>query len=275
MKKIIASVLTVALLLSCFGMVAQAKVGDWKGTALHTDIVVYINNFAVPSYAVNGQSVIVAEDLRNFGFDVTWNNWNRSLTITRNADTVPTPMHVIKDKATGSKFTDILETDISVWAGGRRITSYAMKGYTMIPVEELTMFGEVNWVQSERALKMWVDGLGVCDEKQTVSTGKYYPGTYAPDYGWFAEAPCLREKDGYNEFLRVYISDAASMQEYINFIERNGWYLEDNSQNGSGTWFAGYYNPNLRIGIALSEKNGIVQVQVETNMGGWSGSFQD
>ena len=169
MKKIVANILVVVVLMSCFSMVASAKVGDKIGQALHTDIVAYINHYAIPSYAVNGQSVIVAEDLRNFGFDVTWNANSRSLSIARNGNTWVTPMNVTKQGATGSKFTDILATDIKVYAGGRRITSYAMNGYTMIPVEELTMFGEVYWVQNERALKLWVNGLQISSTKQKVS----------------------------------------------------------------------------------------------------------
>lgn len=182
MKKIIASVLTVALLLSCFGMVAQAKVGDKIGTALHTDIVAYINHYAIPSFAVNGQSVVVAEDLQKFGFDVFWNQHDRTLTIERNGSVkVRGTIDVKKEGATGTKFTDILETDIKVFAGGQQIKSYAIKGYTMIPIEALTMFGEVHWVEYQRAVKLWVDGLQIRPTMQSVE--KYVapkPSTPAP-----------------------------------------------------------------------------------------------
>ena len=146
----------------------SAKVGDVIGSALHTDIVAYINNYAISSYAVNGQSCIVAEDLRNYGFDVSWNDFTRSLSITRNANISVDEQFVSKDGATGSFCADILETDIVVFANGVQIPSYAINGYTMIPMEHLTCFGEVYWVSEERALKLWVDGLHIRNSMQYV-----------------------------------------------------------------------------------------------------------
>lgn len=275
MKKFIAVILTLVMLIPCFGIAAQARVGDVIGTALHTDIVVYINNYAIPSYAVNGQSVIVAEDLRNFGFDVIWDPYSRSLDIYRNwSITEPTPMIVTKGYTTGSKYTNILETDIGVWAGDRWITSYAMNGYTMIPVEELTMFGQVTWVQEERALKMWVDGLYINEEKQVISY-KYYPGTSAPDFGWVTNSLCFYwETDWDGDLIRCYVADGADFQQYVNYIKKSGWVLDSNIQDENGIWYSGYINKKLRTGIAISELNGEVSVQIGTNMDYWEPAFE-
>lgn len=167
-KRIVSLFITLTMLVSMV-VSASAKIGDVIGVALNTDIVAYINNYAIPSYAVNGTSCVVAEDLRNFGFDVIWDNATRSLSITRNTQTAVSEMNVSKTAAPSTKFADILETDIVVYAGGLRITSYAMNGYTMIPLEELTMLGECYWVAEERALKLWVDGVGIRQVKQPVS----------------------------------------------------------------------------------------------------------
>lgn len=175
MKKLVSLMMSVLLL---FGVTAQAKIGDKIGTALNTDIVAYVNNYAIPSYAVNGTSCVVAEDLRNFGFDVAWDGGARSLTISRNANTTVNPMSFSKNARTGSFFANILETDIVVYANGVKVTSYAMNGYTMIPIEELTMFGVVNWVEGERALKLWVDGLHIRETMQPVE--KYVPKQETP-----------------------------------------------------------------------------------------------
>lgn len=148
---------------------AHAKVGDNIGTVYNTDIVAYINHYAIPSYAVNGTSCIVAEDLKNFGFDVIWDNASRTLSISRNSETNVSQMTVSKVGAPASKFADLLETDIGVYGNNVKITSYAINGYTMIPIEELTMFGTCDWVESERALKLWVDNLHVNNVKQYVS----------------------------------------------------------------------------------------------------------
>ena len=124
------------MLVSGMSVVSEARVGDVIGSALHTDIVVYINNYSIPSYAVNCQSGVVAEDLRNFGFDVVWNEYARSLSISRNSDYNVYPMHVDKSHGVGEWYTSILATDISVWAGGKRLTSYAMNGsYSVFGIE--------------------------------------------------------------------------------------------------------------------------------------------
>lgn len=173
MKKIIAVIL---ILVTILGFTANAKVGDVIGTAYNTDIVAYINNYAIPSYAVNGQSVIVAEDLRNFGFYVNWNDEERSLTISKKLGSQVSEMTVNKFEKSGSKFTDILETDISVYAYAKgnptKLTSYALNGYTMIPVEELNMFGSVEWVENERSLKLWVDHIEARKTKQMPEKSK-------------------------------------------------------------------------------------------------------
>ena len=177
MKKILVIIMAFLLLMSS----ASAKVGDVKGSALHTDIVAYINHYAISSYAVNGQSCIVAEDLRSFGFDVEWNESARSLNISRNSDISVTEQYVSKIGEPGSFFAYTLETDISVYINGIKLSSYAINGYTMIPVEELSVLGEVYWLEDSRSLKLWIDGLGIRYEAQPVS--QYVAPVYvAPAY---------------------------------------------------------------------------------------------
>lgn len=270
MKKIVALLLTMVMLISCFGMVASARVGDVIGTALHTDIVVYINNWAIPSYIVNGQSVVVAEDLRNFGFDVIWDGNNRRLDIYKNyISPQVVPQFVGKGYTTGSKYANILETDIVVYANGQRINSFALNGYTMVPVEELTMLGEVNWVPSERALKMWVDNINMLDYKQPVSL-KYYPGTSAPDFGWITESVCL-SNEGLDYF---YSADGNDVQRYIDYIESQGWRYQLNLQDEYGIWYLAYINKSKRTGIAIAEADGFAYVQVKTNIDYWKAQFE-
>ena len=154
MKKTI-SILISIMILPVFSIIpAEAKTGDIIGEALNTDIVAYVNNYALQSYAVNGTSVIVAEDLRNVGFDVIWNDNDRSLKIFKSSMPKFTEMTFSKIGKTGSKFTDILVTDIKVYANDILIPSYAMNGYTMIPIESLSMFGNVSWNPTKRTISL-------------------------------------------------------------------------------------------------------------------------
>ncbi|MBE6689601.1 MAG: hypothetical protein E7588_10085 [Ruminococcaceae bacterium] len=174
MKKAFVILLMLALMLI---IPAHAKVGDVNGVALHTSIVAYINNYAIPSYAVNGQSCIVAEDLANFGFNVYWDGTTMTLSITRANTAHVNEMSFKKEGESGSKFADTLETEVKVFANDQKLTSYAINGFTMIPMEELTMFGNVQWVPDEAALKMWVDGLNTRSEKQGIT--KFYKAKFS------------------------------------------------------------------------------------------------
>ena len=172
-KNIVSGLLILSLFMGCsFTQTAKAKVGDVVGTAVHTDIVAYINHYAIPSYAANGQSCIVAEDLRNFGFDVIWDEASRSLNIWRNSNTSVSEMTVTKLEKSGTFFSNILETDIKVFANGSQLTSYALNGYTMIPIEELNVFGPVYWVPEERAIKLWIFNLSERTSKQIPEKSK-------------------------------------------------------------------------------------------------------
>ena len=172
LKKISSIFILVSMLFAVAPVTKAAKVGSVIGTVYHTDIVAYINNYAIPSYAANGTSVVVAEDLRNYGFDVTWNANARTLSINRNSTVYPAGMNFSKTGAPSSKFANLLYTDIKVYANGIKIPSYAINGYTMIPLESLTMFGTYNWVDYQRALKLWIDGLYVRKDMQTVNRYK-------------------------------------------------------------------------------------------------------
>lgn len=168
MKKII-SVLTAGVMCAATAIPTLAYyIGESIGTVYYTDIVAYINNYAIPSYAASGTSVVVAEDLREFGFDVEWNEEMRTLNITRNSDTVPKGMEFEKNGVPSMPFTNILYTDIAVYANGERVPSYAINGYTMIPLESLTMFGDYVWNNDDRTLKLTVDGLEMRSKPQEI-----------------------------------------------------------------------------------------------------------
>lgn len=168
MKRISVITTMLLILLSFVESGSAEEIGDVVGHTYHTDIAAYVNNYALPSYAADGNSVIVAEDLRNCGFDVVWDENARSLEITRNPELEPVGMTVQKGGGTGIRFMDILYTDIKVYAHGVQIPSYAIQGYTVIPMESLTMLGNVEWVSSERTINLWVDGMNIRSEKQPV-----------------------------------------------------------------------------------------------------------
>ena len=134
------------------------KTEAYRLKALNTDIVAYINHFAIPSYIVEGTSVVVAEDLWHFGIDAVWDGNARTLTLSRNNSVNRVnKIDFKKEGEPSTVFRDIVESDIKVYAKGKQISSYNINGYTMIPIEELTMFGKVVWVPEQRAIKLWIE----------------------------------------------------------------------------------------------------------------------
>ena len=121
MKKLVSLLLVMVCLLSVFTPVSAAP--EVCGIFQNSDITAYINNYYIPSYVYNGQVVVLVEDLRYYGFDVVWNELERSLRIYRNKDKKPdtdeydyAPYMNLKSYAiSGSKAGDMYKTNIRVF----------------------------------------------------------------------------------------------------------------------------------------------------------------
>jgi len=138
------------------------------GIACYTDIVAYINNYAIPSYTFDGVSLIIAEDLLKFGFDVTWHESERILTIAHKKHSKIEGVSFRKTHAPGTPFSELRKTDIIVYANGTKIPSYSINGYTLVPLESLAVFGSYNWVDSQRAIKLWINDMKIRTKMQYV-----------------------------------------------------------------------------------------------------------
>ena len=70
MKKKFSLALVIVMILTCVINVSAARVGDVINKTVYTDIVAKINGHDIASFNIDGYTVIVAEDLRNYGFNV-------------------------------------------------------------------------------------------------------------------------------------------------------------------------------------------------------------
>ena len=161
-KGLIMVLVILLMMTAVFPIGIVAKIGDASGTVLKTDIVTYINNYPIPSFVINEKTAIIAEDLRFYGFDVVWNNDERSLIINRNSETNinPVPTKKAAKGEIGKQLNDTFETDIKVFLGENEVECFALHSYTAIYVDSLEAYGLVQWVDWMRALKVWIeDGL--------------------------------------------------------------------------------------------------------------------
>jgi hypothetical protein len=139
-------------------------IGSVIGEVLKTDIVAYINGHAIPSYNINGDTAIVAEDLINYGFDVYWDGAARELRIRRTPNQAfsPLPATAASPWDVGTKAFDVLATDIKTFivVGQTEILleSFNINGFTAIYVDSLAaVFGTAAWLPLERELRVQLD----------------------------------------------------------------------------------------------------------------------
>lgn len=200
-----------ALLLAGNVCYADEKLGD----AIYTDIVTYINHIPIQSHNFNGKTLIAAEDLTNFGFDVKWNEYKRTLTITRNKDINKINMPFVtcpNNEQIGKKEFTVTTTDVGVYTDGYKYSSYGgIDGYTLIDINDLTCIDNVSvvWVPETRALKVWVeDGLEISEFMvKAIPNFIYYEEYDAPKYfyhwNWLPSDShfflnfCLKTENGY------------------------------------------------------------------------------
>ncbi len=277
MKKFISIVMILVLSLSCcFCTMASAKNGDVIGKALHSDIVAYINHYAIPSYIVNDRVVVIAEDLKNFGFNVMWDSNTRTLNIYRNTSKSVYKMNFNKEGKPGTVYKDVLETDIKVYADRALITSYNIDGKTMIPLEELTMFGSFAWVPEIRALKMWIeDGLQINSSMQNIhqfgytntqtvnASSNYYPNSTIPTYTSVTgvqqnRGPSFETNGAIYSYKYTTDND---IEKYFNALSANGWYYYENKTDYENYSVTAYFTKGTTMmGVTTSVKHNEVWI---------------
>ena len=64
----------------------KGKPGDVAGKFYYTDIKAYLNGREIESYNIGGRTFIVAENMRDYGYDVVWNEEHRTLSISKSKE---------------------------------------------------------------------------------------------------------------------------------------------------------------------------------------------
>ncbi|MBA1336288.1 MAG: hypothetical protein HPY66_2723 [Firmicutes bacterium] len=144
----------------------EVKVGTVINKVLSTDIKAFVNGYQIPSMNIDGHTVMVAENLRNYGFDVVWNLGDRSLRITENLlkGLKPVVIESTDHEETGKLLGDVLYTDIKTYVGNREVQSYNIGGYTTLLIRELEEWGSVTWDEDKREVRFISDNLSSLTE---------------------------------------------------------------------------------------------------------------
>ena len=125
---------------------------------LYTDIVAVIDGHPLRSYNVDNYTVVVAEDLRAYGFQVIWHGQARRLEVLRplkNGEwqtpaSYPDYTPSVPAGKIGTPARDILATDIVTTVGGDEVQSWNIGGETCIRFRELERYGKMDYNHPER-----------------------------------------------------------------------------------------------------------------------------
>lgn len=141
--------------------------GTVIGAALRTDITAEINGHAIPSFNVDGITYIIAEDLKDYGFEVKYVDSARTLYVERLYTKTDVTRHYVKPQVNadeiGMKEYDILATDIITEIRGGVADydeSYNINGQTIVRFDALSKFADVTYDNEKRLISVtlpWVN----------------------------------------------------------------------------------------------------------------------
>ena len=137
-QKTFKSLIVMLVVFILAGMIPYSVSADVINYYMYTDIIATIDGYEIKTFNIDGYTNVVAEDLRNYGFDVKWDPLRRRLDISRSV--YPTaPVYYTAPRVSwdmvGKKAGDVLRTDIKTYVEGKYIDSYNIGGLTCVNIE--------------------------------------------------------------------------------------------------------------------------------------------
>lgn len=169
MKKLITTLIITLMTICVMGVTAYAASGDIAGTLYTTDILTRVDGMDIPSYCIDGQTLIAVEDLRYFGYNVAYDDSIRTLFATYNNETYKPGMGSVERGIVGGTAGNYYETDIKVYVNGNKIPAYAIDGVMAVVVEELGQpdyFAAYSYDDSQRLLSLYTEYEGKLSYEQ-------------------------------------------------------------------------------------------------------------
>lgn len=150
MKKILfVPILLLSLILSGFTAYGATPIAN----AVTTDIVASINGAPIPCYNFFGQVAIFAEDLADYGFDVSYSHDGRELYITYD-DNFHTPVTATytppQNRPIGRLAYKVYPSNVTAMVDGNKMSSFSADGKTLIYFKALEPYGDVVWNAENR-----------------------------------------------------------------------------------------------------------------------------
>jgi len=107
---------------------AYAAIGDIAGNIYSTDILTEMDGVPIGGYAVEGETMIALEDLRDYGFNVYYNDNVRTLFVTKSGQPTEDFNPEIKRGTVGNMVGHYYETDIVAYVNSIKVPGDAIDG---------------------------------------------------------------------------------------------------------------------------------------------------
>lgn len=144
------------------------KPGEVMTSVLSTDVKAFIDNRPIESYNIDGNTVVSVEDLANYGFQISYDNIQRTLKIKDIKGTIMSNyMHNTNTSSIGKKLMNVYYTDIKTYVQTPYSTSindsyerqisktYNVNGKTFIKIDDIDCFnrlGTTEWNAEARTI---------------------------------------------------------------------------------------------------------------------------
>ncbi|MDO5396756.1 MAG: hypothetical protein Q4G33_02400 [bacterium] len=143
MKKLLFTTAAASVMLFSAASVSAA-VGDIAGTIYTTDILTQIDGRAIPSYSIDGETLIALEDLEPYGFTLYYNDNIRTVFLTKTGEPSSSFYPYVSRGTVGETAGYYYDTDITAVVNGQSVTAYAINGKMVAKVEELGQTGSLS-----------------------------------------------------------------------------------------------------------------------------------
>lgn len=138
-KKVLKFCIMFCFLVSFSVTLVHAKSGDVIGKVYSSDILATVNGYPIQSYNIGGKMLISAEELKNYGFSVWYDDSTRRMDVTiwdGKVSESALNANIPRGK-TGRIVGTLYETNIVVLVNGIEAKSYAINDKIFVCLEEL------------------------------------------------------------------------------------------------------------------------------------------
>lgn len=180
MKKIISIIMIFIIMLSCTAFADNAP--GVIGVVRSTDIKALINYMPIPTYNIDGNTVVVLRDLENYGYVIEWDENARSVYFyfgSSAGDFNPYIPYYVPKWDLLQKLFDVYASDIKVYFAGKQISAYNIGGKTAIKLRDLDIADCILYDDEKRCISLVTDGNVLSGENYEYVMGYFYDNFFS------------------------------------------------------------------------------------------------